>query len=853
LLSRLLLVVATCLTLARAADQDAAGNRDAMELSRSARPWEFLSAVGTRSALLGNESGRLEAWVYPLEILSDFHLSFRVGGTVLPAESLVRTVVVRPESTVMVYAYDSFSIRETLFAPVGEPGAVIAFEVQTSEPVEIEVSFRRDFQLEWPGAIGGVTEEWDPSAHAFRFGEDLDRFAALVGSPSAAQPHEEYETNYSSMEEDSFSLGVVAKGKATKLVVIAGSSAGQAQATAEYERLSASYAELLATSASYYQNQLRGNLKLELPDARLEQAYDWAQVSMLQGMVENPFLGKGLVAGYRTSSFDQRPGFAWFFGRDALWSALAFDSSGDFADTRTALEFLSRYQRQDGKIPHEISQSASFVPWFTKLPYAFAAADATPLYIIAFDDYVTRSGDLGFATEKWDSLWRAYQFLRSTYDDQGFPQNYGVGHGWVEGGPLLPVKTELYQSALGLAALRSLAQLAARLGKTSVADELAQAFVRQKPLFNRTFWLEDKGRYAFALDQHNVPVDTASVLATVPMWFGVLDPEKADRMITELASSRHQTDWGMRILSSEDPKYQPGGYHFGVVWPLFTGWASVGEYRYHRAFSAYSNLRSNALLALDGSLGHVTEALSGDYYQTLSSGSPHQIWSAAMVINPIVLGLLDLRVDAIEKRVSLAPHIPPDWTSLGVRNLRVGGVSLDLEYRKSADEITLKIDRTGVGECGFEYSPGLSLRARVVAARVNGHPVPFTIESNPIDQHVLVRFPVALPTTRLSLRVERDFGVSEGFDLPPLGSPTRGLRVLAESWSPSRDQFALTVSGTPGESYELPVWNGREVSSIEAARWAGADGERSQVRVEVPPSATESESQVRVIFHFPPE
>ena len=53
------------------------------------------------------------------------------------------------------------------------------------------------------------------------------------------------------------------------------------------------------------------------------------------------------------------------------------------------------------------------------------------------------------ARQKWDSLWKAYQFLRSTYDAQGLPQNFGIGHGWVEGGPLLPVKTELYRRGLG--------------------------------------------------------------------------------------------------------------------------------------------------------------------------------------------------------------------------------------------------------------------------------------------------------------------------------------------------------------------------------------------------------------------
>ena len=64
-----------------------------------------------------------------------------------------------------------------------------------------------------------------------------------------------------------------------------------------------------------------------------------------------------------------------------------------------------------------------------------------------------------------------------------------------------------------------------------------------------------------------------------------------------------QADWGMRILSSSSAEYSSDGYHFGSVWPLFTGWASVAEYRYHRELAAYLNLRANALLALDGSDG----------------------------------------------------------------------------------------------------------------------------------------------------------------------------------------------------------------------------------------------------------
>ncbi len=163
------------------------------------------------------------------------------------------------------------------------------------------------------------------------------------------------------------------------------------------------------------------------------------------------------------------------------------------------------------------------------------------------------------------------------------PQNFGIGHGWVEGGPLLPVKTELYQSGLGAEALRALSNLAHLAGKEDVSKKLGDDFARQQPLVNKSFWLTDKNRFAFALDRQDQPVDELSVLATVPMWFGLLDEEKAKAMIAQLAEPENEADWGMRIISSNAPKYSAGGYHFGSVWPLFTGWASVGEYRYHRA------------------------------------------------------------------------------------------------------------------------------------------------------------------------------------------------------------------------------------------------------------------------------
>jgi glycogen debranching enzyme len=853
---KLLRILATLLFIAAAAsaaDQKKDKVKDqspSLELTRPVRTWEFLSAVGTRAGIFGNESGRVEAWVYPLKIFRDFHLRFHTEDRAVPAEALARTVIVRPESTTIVYTSDTFSVRETFFVPVDEPGAIITFEVETEFPLEIEAVFRRDFQLEWPAALSATYVNWEPERNAFYFGEEQKKFSAFLGSPTAAERRREYQTNYSSESDNSFRLGVTEKGDDTKVIVLAASVQGRAEAEAIYQHLTEEYPQLLRESADYYRDYLSKTVSVELPDEELQRAYDWSRVSMIQGLVTNPYLGTGLVAGYRTSGESQRPGFAWFFGRDSMWTSLALDAAGDFATTRKALEFIGKYQREDGKIPHEIAQGANFVPWFKDYPYAYASADATPLYIIGMNDYVVESGDTAFAQAKWESVWKAYQFLRSTYDAQGLPQNFGFGHGWVEGGPLLPVKSEFYQSGLGAEALRALNNLARFAGKETESKELQGAFERQRTLVNNAFWLADKKRFAFALDKDNHPVDEASVLSTVPMWFGLLDEEKAAEMITQLSDSNHQADWGMRIISGRATRYSGGGYHYGSVWPLFTGWASVGEYRYHHEHAAYANLRANALLALDGSPGHVTEVLSGDYYQGLSTSSPHQIWSAAMVVAPVLRGMLGLSTDAQNVTLTLAPHLPADWPGFAIHTVHVGDATIDLSYAKTPDAIELDIKISGTKNCAIEFEPAVSLRARVLSAEVGGHAVPFHIQSHGADQHVVIHVSAGSGSTKLRIRIANDFGVSYQPELPQLGSASEGLRILSETWSDAKDELTLSISGSPEQDYELSVSNPGAVSSVDGADLVRAGPDTAWLHVVTPVADSHNTAHATITIHF---
>src|SRR6202023_2722366 len=85
-----------------------------LELTRPGRTWGFFSARRTRAGIFGHRSRGPEGWVFPLKIFRDFHLRFHTEDRALPAESLARTVIVRPAATTIVNTSDTFSVRVTL-------------------------------------------------------------------------------------------------------------------------------------------------------------------------------------------------------------------------------------------------------------------------------------------------------------------------------------------------------------------------------------------------------------------------------------------------------------------------------------------------------------------------------------------------------------------------------------------------------------------------------------------------------------------------------------------------------------------------------------------------------------------
>src|SRR5262245_38635169 len=158
-----------------------------LELGRPTRPGAFFDVVGRRSAAFGYENHGLEAWVYALKLVDDFRLSFRLEGYPLEIEGsdIASYVTVRPEATTFTYAHAAFTVRQTVFAPLNEPGIVMLLAIDSTLPLTVNVSFRPRLALMWPAGLQTGDLGWDEEERLYTITEEMKRFAVVIGSPGA--------------------------------------------------------------------------------------------------------------------------------------------------------------------------------------------------------------------------------------------------------------------------------------------------------------------------------------------------------------------------------------------------------------------------------------------------------------------------------------------------------------------------------------------------------------------------------------------------------------------------------------------------------------------------------------------
>ncbi|WP_263382559.1 amylo-alpha-1,6-glucosidase [Granulicella arctica] len=662
------------------------------------------TVAGERGVLLGQQEGTFEAWVLPVKLLSHFAITANVEGYSVPIDlnAAASEIEVFPDHTTITYSHIAFTIRQIMFAPDTAPdgtGAVVLFQIDSTRPMDLTFSFTPDMLQMWPQPNQGVpSAEWvaQGTTGHYILHTDLPNLTGAVSMPGAQSgimaPYQEkpqvhpleLKLHYDPKRDaDRYVPLLLAMGRTPE-------TATNAALQAKLDSLASTLPQIYEAHAAKYVRLEQDLTTITTPDPALNDDLRWAELSIEQLKARAPSGEIGLVAGYYSSGDSARPGFGWFFGRDSLYTLYAVNSFGDFALTRAELDFLIKRQRADGKMMHEYSQTAAAVDW-KSLPYMYAAADATPLFLTQMLDYVRSSGDLDYLRQNREAIQKAWAF-ETTHDTDGDGiYDNAQGTGWVESWPHGMPHQEIYLALFDQQASAAMADLSTLLGDTATAATAKARALTLTTKIEAEYYNSATHEYAFSHNPDNTVDPTRTIYPAVAYWNantpGLAHPEASLRL---WASHDLSTDWGLRDVAESDPVYDPISYHQGSVWPLFTGWASLAEYRTDHPLAGYTHLMQTANLTTAQDLGAVTELLSGAYFDPFGRSTSHQLWSSAMVIIPALRGLFGIDIDAPANTLTLNPSLPADWETATVHHLHAGTSILDLSYQRTGPNLTIR-------------------------------------------------------------------------------------------------------------------------------------------------------------------
>jgi len=794
-------------------------------ISREAVPIKPFSVLGPRGALLGQQDGSFEAWLFPWKIFSGMKITANMQDYAVPIDvnDHAAWIDVQPDATTITYSHANFTIRQIMIAPkesADQAGVLVFFQIESIRPMTLTFSLHPVMQRMWPAESDDVpSPEWvETGAHSgyYVLHLNLPNNAAALAMPGAQSgilaPYQERASSWPLqfvLHYDPAKDG----NKLFPLLMSFGSTEQTANKAALGDALTSlnqSAQSLFTKNEAYYRNLLATHTSIDTPDQKLNEAFTWAVAAIDQLRVKTtPDLKEeALTAGFVGSGDAARPGFGWFFGRDALWSLYAVNSYGDSSTFKSEIEFLLRRQGADGRMMHEWSQTADLVDW-KSLPYEYASSDATPLLQMIVKDYFDITGDKDFITSHWSQLELAWKY-ETSHDSSDGVYNNTVGSGWVESWiPSMPHQ-EIYLATLDAQASAAFANLARISGHDDLAAQADQRAQHLRQVIEQEYYLPQTNFYAFSHNEDGTTDNTPTIFPSVAWWDGTYRLKHAEPMLQQWASSEFSTDWGTRILSDKVSFYDPISYHQGSVWPLFTGWVSVAEYRAGHPLSGYAHLMQNADLTWSQDLGTTTELLSGRFYQVLGRSTAHQLWSSAMVISPIMRGMFGVEWDVPHHTLTVTPHLPADWNTATIHHVPFGDSQLDLTFSREGQSFVVRA--TGPA------AAGLHLMSHIDGAK---------------EEHGTLR----LPLTPIE--------VYTGHELPSFGSETHQMKVLKEQYDDRSITLLLAAPVSTTQSMSIRVNESRLHPHADNAELSAVVDDRSKLTVAFPAASGDIDGYVQ--------
>jgi GH15 family glucan-1,4-alpha-glucosidase len=811
--------------------------------------------AGRRALVMGKERGGIdELWVHPFRVVRDFHAGFLVKDSILWLEKIPARVEVRPEALTRIYTTPYGTLREVTFASLDKPGALVHYALESAQPVTLVIKYRSDLRWMWPydeRALGDVYYGFDEKLGALHVRDISGDFTCVIGTDvpagmRATGQFSDIRWSGGKLVGEPTSLNQVYHAQTAELngrngsmvnVAIVGTDMGEKEALQTYRALLDDPLAEHSAMVKHVRQLLGRSVTITSPDKEFNDLWQWALVGTDRFVAHTPRLGTALQAGYMTTArgwdgahkISGRPGYAWYFGRDSEWSGFAIDNYGDVETVKRQIGFLQKYQDLTGKIFHELSTSGVV---------HYDASDATPLYIVLVAHYLRASGDLDFIRKSWSHIQRAMDFLYATdADGDLLIENTNVGHGWVEGGKLWPVHTEFYLAGIWAQTLQDASWMATLLGHTALSRRYAADAATVRGKLENEFYDKATQVYSYGMLKDGTFNPEPTALPAAVMYFGFLDDAKVRPMLERYASDAFTSDWGVRIVSSASRLFDPRGYHYGAIWPLFTGWVSLAEYEYGNSTQAFSHFLGSMHIKNSWALGYVEEVINGSVY-TPTGVCPHQCWSETNILHPGIHGMIGWKPDAPARTAQLTPRFPLHWNDVTVNNLRVGSSVVALTVHREARSTTYQLQLTSGAPVTIDLAPEIPEGMTITAASVNGKAAKVAKERKRGALAEPVR--VALTgVTEVRLQHAGGVGMIPVVSRPSPGDSSMGYRIV-RAWL-SGSEYTVDVEGKSGTvgQFDVALFD-REVSSVDGGKLVEAqkDG-RASVNVRFESAATQ--------------
>ncbi len=782
-------------------------------------PQRFLAVHGRKAVIMGYASSGLEAWTYPLQLITGYELTFRPTGqtTEVAGATLLRRITYEPQAVTRTYIGPDFILHERLFVPLDQQAILITYTVECRHSIDITIHFTSVLDLMWPYALGGQSTQWDNNASAYILTDGRRQYTAMIGTPDVTSHDEILNTIQPGALGSRLALTVRAGGEAhpSATLVMAQLSTGTAPAE-QIKSLLLPGAE--AEAADHYTRVAAEALHITTPDPAVNQQLAWAQAALDQAWVCNPTLGCGMVAGYGPSRPGRRPQYDWFFAGDALIATEALLNTANYQRAQRRLAFIAKYQDSaTGMIWHEISQSANPADWATQYPYMFVHVDITFQYLIAVDHYVTASGDTQFLKDHWAGIAAAYRYCASLLNPaDGLPRIPANKEGGNEQDKITDDLDLSVSWVNASAAFRHLAQLS---GHPEQAEQARQASEQAARAAATHYWSETRHTWIDGYNEAGAPILRGGDDGIRLITSHLLDPQRSNAVLDHLASADFQSDWGTRGVPTTSPQYDPTSYSKGSVSAAGTAGIAAAYWSQHRPVTAFAIWSALLPWGTLDSMGHMHELVAGDFYHQQAESVPEQTWSSAAFLSSTVHGLLGLQRNAESNQLEFSPHLPPNWNELAVDHIKVANGSAALEIRRVSGGLDLHGENSGK-PLDLTFSPEIPLGAHGLQAEWNNQSIPVHKEDHAQDSHATLHISLPTGSSHGHLRYTGGVLVSVSEPAPQVGEASNGIKITAVSWQGSTLSISADVPRISPPGAGILLWSAQAPLAMRGGTFA---------------------------------